>query len=387
MQLDDERESDYVEDRRTEDGGLFGGGGGDPYGGGGGPYGGGSPYGGGGDYGGPPGGFSGGLIGGLIGGVLGGLFSRRSGGDQYGAPPYGGPPYGGPPHGGDPYYRRPNGSGMSSLTKLGIGIVIVAIALVISFFLSSSQQPSPGMAPRPQTQATRPPMQQQPQQARPVDAKRDPQAAMVTEMKKVLAKTEDTWEVLFKQMGGQYQKPRLVLFTNTTPSGCGQGKAATGPFYCPPDQRIYLDLRFFNEMARRFQVSGDFARAYVIAHEVGHHVQNLNGTMQKVNEMRSRMSKTEFNKVSVQLELQADCYAGVWAYHANKAKPFLDRGDIDEAIKAASAVGDDTIQRSTRGSVIPDSFTHGTSAQRVRWFKTGFDQGSLKACDTFRQPI
>jgi len=376
MQLDDERESDYVEDRRSDTGDQYGSGGGDPYGGG-------NPYGGGGQYGGPSGGSPfGGLIGGLIGGVLGGIFSRPRPED-----PYRGDPNRGAPYGSDPYGGRPDGGGggMGPLKKIGIVIVIIFIALIVSLYFNSARQPAPAPTPTQRAQTAQPPIQRQP--ARPIDPARDPQAAMVTEMKKVLAKTEDTWDAIFKQMGRQYQKPRLVLFTNTTQSGCGQGKAATGPFYCPPDQRVYLDLRFFNEMERRFKVSGDFARAYVIAHEVGHHVQHLNGTMQKMNEMRSRVSKTEFNKVSVQVELQADCYAGVWAHHANRTKPFLNRNDIDEAIKAASAVGDDTIQRSTQGSVVPDSFTHGTSAQRVRWFKTGFEQGTLQSCDTFKQPI
>ena len=278
---------------------------------------------------------------------------------------------------------------MGLFGKIVIAILVIVAVLVISYFINFGSRPSYAPSPMPtQRPQTMPPMQQQQRQpAQPIDPARDSQAKMVSEMKKVLAKTEDTWEVLFKQMGGQYKKPYLVLFTNATQTACGQGKTATGPFYCPADQRVYLDLRFFNEMERRFRAGGDFARAYVIAHEVGHHVQNLTGTMQKVNEMRQRLSPTEFNKVSVRMELQADCYAGVWAHHANKAKPFLDPGDIDEALKAAKAVGDDTIQRSTRGSVVPDSFTHGTSEQRMRWFKHGFEAGNIKTCDTFKQPI
>lgn len=373
MQLDDERESDYVEDRRSDDGGGFGGGyGDDPFGGR--PYGGGGGFGGG--YGGGP---FGGFFGGILGGILGGMLSRRN--DPYGQPPP--PPYGNDPYYGQPYPER---RGMGLFGKIVIALLIVLAVLFISYYLNFGSRPSYAPAPtqRPQTM---PPMQQPGQQARPVDPARDSQAKMVSEMKKVLAKTEDTWEALFKEMGSQYKRPYLVLFTNATQTACGKGQTATGPFYCPADQRVYLDLRFFNEMERRFHAGGDFARAYVIAHEVGHHVQNLTGTMQRVNELRQRMSQTEFNKVSVRLELQADCYAGVWAYHANKKKPFLDPGDVEEALKAAKAVGDDTIQRSTRGTVMPDSFTHGTSEQRMRWFKTGFDGGSLKTCDTFNQPI
>jgi hypothetical protein len=156
-----------------------------------------------------------------------------------------------------------------------------------------------------------------------------------------------------------------------------------GPFYCPQDQSVYLDLRFFDQMERRFKAGGDFARAYVIAHEIGHHVQNQVGITRKTQAMRSRMSEREYNKVSVRVELQADCFAGVWAYHANNEKPFIEPGDIEEAIRAASAVGDDALQRASRGTVVPDSFTHGTSMQRVSWFKRGFDTGSVKACDTF----
>ena len=392
MQLDDERESDYIEDRRSDDGGGFGGGdpfGGTPYGpGGGDPYGGG-PYGGG-PFGGG-GGMGGGFLGGMLGGILGGILSRPRGGDQYGGgtfgnDPYGRPPYGGDPYGGDPYGGRPPPPpGMGWGAKIAIFVAILIGVMIAIYFFTSRSTPRSSYPP-PQRAQTVPRQMPQPG-TRPINPANDPQAKLVSEMRKVLAKTEDTWDVLFRQMGKQYQRPRLVLFTNTTRSGCGQGRAATGPFYCPPDQRIYLDLRFFNEMERRLHAGGDFARAYVIAHEVGHHVQNQMGIMSKVNDMRSRMSKQEFNKVSVRLELQADCFAGVWAHHANKTKRFLDPGDIDQAMRAASAVGDDTIQRSSRGAVVPDSFTHGSSAQRMKWFKTGFDTGSIPACDTFSQGI
>jgi predicted metalloprotease len=156
-----------------------------------------------------------------------------------------------------------------------------------------------------------------------------------------------------------------------------------GPFYCPGDQKVYLDLGFFNEMAQRFRAGGDFARAYVIAHEIGHHVQRLTGVTEKTDAMRARMSGVEYNRVSVRVELQADCFAGVWAYHANRARPFLDPGDVEEALAAANAIGDDTLQRQSRGVIVPDSFTHGSSAQRVRWFRAGFETGSLRTCNTF----
>ncbi|HEX5613060.1 MAG TPA: neutral zinc metallopeptidase, partial [Burkholderiales bacterium] len=180
-----------------------------------------------------------------------------------------------------------------------------------------------------------------------------------------------------------YRRPTLVVFRGVTPTACGSGQSAMGPFYCPGDEKIYLDLGFFDEMARRFRAGGDFARAYVIAHEVGHHVQRLTGVTAKVDGMRSRLPRSEYNKVSVRVELQADCFAGVWAHHANRARAFLDPGDVEEALAAANAIGDDALQKQTGGVVVPDSFTHGSSAQRVRWFRTGFESGNLRGCDTF----
>ncbi|BCJ90183.1 neutral zinc metallopeptidase [Terrihabitans soli] len=196
----------------------------------------------------------------------------------------------------------------------------------------------------------------------------------------VLGSTEDVWQQIFQQNGQSYRAPRLVLFENATPSACGLGQAAMGPFYCPPDQRVYLDTGFFKEMERRFNAAGDFAAAYVVAHEVGHHVQNLMGIMERVQQERQRVSRTQSNELSVRTELQADCFAGVWAHHA---KTSLEPGDIEEAINAATAIGDDKIQKQTQGTVVPDSFTHGSSAQRVRWFKTGFESGQVKSCNTF----
>jgi predicted metalloprotease len=200
----------------------------------------------------------------------------------------------------------------------------------------------------------------------------------------VLADTEDTWQGLFQQMGRQYQDPTLVLFTGTVSSGCGRAQAAMGPFYCPMDQKLYIDLGFYRELRDRFQAPGDFAQAYVIAHEVGHHVQNLLGISDKVQAAQQRArGQAEANALSVRLELQADCFAGIWGNHANRDRRLLEPGDVEEALTAASAIGDDRLQRQARGTVSPDSFTHGSSAQRVRWFRTGLESGRLEACDTF----
>jgi len=199
----------------------------------------------------------------------------------------------------------------------------------------------------------------------------------------VLADTEDTWGPIFREKGGSYEAPKLVLFTDAVESACGLAGAATGPFYCPGDRKLYVDLSFFDELARRFGAPGDFAQAYVIAHEVGHHVQNLLGIEGKVRAARGTVGESEANRLSVRLELQADCLAGVWGNRADKARRLLDPGDLEAALRAASAIGDDRLQRETRGRVVPDSFTHGTSAQRVGWFRRGFESGDLARCDTF----
>jgi uncharacterized protein len=199
----------------------------------------------------------------------------------------------------------------------------------------------------------------------------------------VLADTEDTWTTLFREQGRSYAPPKLVLFSGSTPTACGTGQSAAGPFYCPGDQKVYIDLSFYRLMQERFKVSGEFAQAYVIAHEVGHHVQHLMGISDKVDQARRRASQVEGNALSVRLELQADCFAGVWAYHANESRQILERGDIETAMNAASAIGDDALQRQSRGEVVPDSFTHGTSAQRVRWFKRGIESGQVASCNTF----
>ncbi len=200
-------------------------------------------------------------------------------------------------------------------------------------------------------------------------------------IKVTLASTEDVWGKLFTQAGGTYQQPTLVLFSGVVNSACGTAQAAMGPFYCPGDRQVYIDLSFYDELKQRFGAPGDFAQAYVIAHEVGHHVQHLLGTSDKVHQARQRLSEAEGNAQSVRLELQADCYAGVWAFHAQQ---LLEPGDIEEALNAAQAIGDDRLQKQSTGQVVPDSFTHGSSEQRMRWFKRGIDAGDVNQCDTFK---
>lgn len=199
----------------------------------------------------------------------------------------------------------------------------------------------------------------------------------------VLADTEDTWHALFNDMGGAYQEPHLVLFSGAVQSACGFARAAVGPFYCPADQKVYVDLSFYDDLRRRYRAPGDFAQAYVIAHEIGHHVQTLLGISEQVHAARRRASDKEYNALSVRMELQADCLAGVWAHHADRARGILESGDIEEALTAASAIGDDRLQRQSQGYVAPDSFTHGSSEQRMRWFSRGMREGSLNVCDTF----
>jgi len=199
----------------------------------------------------------------------------------------------------------------------------------------------------------------------------------------VLADTEDVWTDVFTQAGASYREPRLVLFRGATRTACGQGQAAMGPFYCPADQKVYIDLGFYETLKNRLGAPGDFAQAYVIAHEVGHHVQNLMGISARMEQMRHSVSPTEFNRLSVRLELQADCFAGVWANHAQSARQILEQGDVEEAMNAAARIGDDALQRASGGAVVPESFTHGSSAQRQRWFDRGLQTGKVKACDTF----
>ena len=220
-------------------------------------------------------------------------------------------------------------------------------------------------------------VQQAPAQRPPAD---DRMAAFVST---VLADTEDVWKQQFSQMGGSYRDPKLVLFRGATPTACGTGQTAMGPFYCPGDQKVYIDLAFYDTLRSQLGAPGDFAQAYVIAHEVGHHVQNLMGITDKVDQARQRMSEAQANALSVRLELQADCFAGVWGYHAQQMRQILEQGDIEEALNAAGRIGDDVLQRQSTGTVRPESFTHGSSAQRVNWFKRGMQSGDLKQCNTF----
>jgi len=263
--------------------------------------------------------------------------------------------------------RGMSGGGMAIGGGLG-GIVVLVIALLLGADPRQLLERSRGVDPSTGTTTSRPTNPQQ-------DELKQFSAT-------VLASTEDVWSDIFRQQGRIYTKPTLVLFTDAVRSACGEAGAAVGPFYCPSDQKLYLDLSFFNELQTRFRAPGDFAQAYVIAHEVGHHVQNLLGTMDKVDAVRGRMSEAEANQLSVRLELQADFLAGVWAHYAQQ-KGILEAGDIEEALGAASAVGDDRLQREGQGYVMPDSFTHGTSEQRIRWFRKGLETGNLREGDTF----
>lgn len=227
-------------------------------------------------------------------------------------------------------------------------------------------------------------LQGQQQQMTPEEQAKDDERAKF--VKQVLALTEDVWDSMFSANGRQYVKPRLVLFRNSVESACGMASTASGPFYCPGDQEVYIDLSFYEELENRFQAPGDFAEAYVIAHEIGHHVQKLLGISDKMDRLRQQVSEGEYNKYSVMLELQADFFAGVWANHAQQMKNILDPGDIEEALNAANAIGDDRLQKETQGYVVPESFTHGTSKQRMYWFKKGFDTGDMNQGDTFSDP-
>jgi len=200
----------------------------------------------------------------------------------------------------------------------------------------------------------------------------------------VLADTEDTWDAIFQQAGRTYEKPRLVLFTGAVESACGYAQSATGPFYCPADRKVYIDLGFYDQLKHNLKAPGDFAQAYVIAHEVGHHVQTLLGISEKVHAKRAAVSQTEYNKLSVKMELQADCFSGVWANHANRVRNIIEPGDVEEALNAASMIGDDNLQKKSRGHVVPDSFTHGSSKQRVQWFREGLSKGDINRCNTFQ---
>jgi predicted metalloprotease len=271
--------------------------------------------------------------------------------------------------------RGAGGGGGFGFGGRSIGIGTIVVALVGSYFLGVSPMTILNLLSGGGGGITA--QQQAPAHATPAS---DRQARFV---RTVLADTEDAWDALFRAEGGTYARPKLELFSDSTSTACGRGDTATGPFYCPADQKIYIDLSFYRLMQERFDVSGEFAQAYVIAHEVGHHVQNLTGISGKVDKARRSATESQANALSVRLELQADCYAGVWAFHANQARQILEQGDIETALKAASAIGDDALQRQSQGRVVPDSFTHGTSEQRVRWFKKGIENGQVAQCNTF----
>lgn len=258
----------------------------------------------------------------------------------------------------------------------GKGLSLGAVVLIVGFGLLTGQDPLQILGQL-TGQATAP----APTQQRTAPAGGDEQTEFV---KAILGDTEDTWQAIFKEGGRQYEDPTLVLFGGRVNSACGLASSAVGPFYCPGDHKVYLDTAFFTEMSQRFQAAGDFAQAYVIAHEVGHHVQTLLGISAKVDAARQRGQKLEGdNGLLVRQELQADCFAGIWANHAQQRLNWLEPGDVEEALNAANAIGDDRLQQQGQGRVVPDSFTHGTSAQRVRWFKAGFEGGKLEQCDTF----
>ncbi len=253
----------------------------------------------------------------------------------------------------------------------GIGIgTIVMVLLALYFGVDPSTILNMGQSMNPGGQESAEPIPENDEMARFVS--------------KVLGSTEDTWGKIFQSSGYSYSAPKLVLFRDRTSTACGTGQAAMGPFYCPADKKVYIDLSFYDEMKHRFNAPGDFAQAYVIAHEVGHHLQNLMGTSEKVQQARqSARSEAEANQYSVMLELQADCYAGVWANHAEGENRILEAGDVEEAMRAAAAIGDDALQKQAQGYAVPDSFTHGTSEQRMRWFNEGLSNGDVSKCDTF----
>ncbi len=271
--------------------------------------------------------------------------------------------------------RRDSGgsSGGGGIGRGGLGIGAIVVALAASYFFGIDPSVILGLAsnfesPPPQVASRKPPAN-------------DEMARFVS---RVLGSTETTWEQVFREGGKRYQQPKLVLFSGATPTACGTGQSAMGPFYCPSDQKVYIDLSFYRDLKERFHAPGEFAQAYVIAHEVGHHVQNLLGISDKVHQAQQGASKAKGNALSVRLELQADCFAGVWGNRADAAKNIIEPGEIAQALNAASAIGDDRLQQQSQGRIVPESFTHGTSDQRMRWFKRGLDSGDLRQCDTFK---
>ena len=276
--------------------------------------------------------------------------------------------------------RRGGGFGGGGGLRLGggrLGIGTIVIALVASYFLGINPltvlSMLSGGGGMPAVEHSAPPAHKPPAD--------DQMAKFVS---KVLASTEDTWNDVFRASGKQYVEPKLVLFSGMTPTACGTGQAAMGPFYCPGDQKVYIDLSFYRDLKDRFKAPGEFAQAYVIAHEVGHHVQNQLGIAEKVHKAQQRASRAEANALSVRMELQADCLAGVWGKRTDTMKGVLEPGDLEAALNAASAIGDDRLQQQAQGRIVPESFTHGTSDQRVRWFKRGFETGDINQCNTFQ---
>lgn len=256
----------------------------------------------------------------------------------------------------------------------GLGIGTIAVALVASYFFGIDPTVLLGLASN--FQASTPP---------PASSRKPPAGdEMARFVSKILASTEMTWGEVFGEAGARYQEPKLVLFSGVTPTACGTGQSAMGPFYCPADQKVYIDLSFYRDLKERFHAPGEFAQAYVIAHEVGHHVQNLLGISDKVHQAQQSAGRAKANALSVRLELQADCFAGVWGYRADAARKVIEPGEIEQALTAASAIGDDRLQQQSQGRIVPESFTHGTSEQRVRWFKRGLETGDMRRCDTFK---
>jgi len=269
--------------------------------------------------------------------------------------------------------RRGGGGGGFGIGRGGLGVGTVVIALAASYFFGIDPSVILGLA----SNATQPSAQVSAHKPRADDA-------MASFVAKILRSTETTWEPIFSASGKEYLAPTLVLFSDATQTACGTGQSAMGPFYCPADQKVYIDLSFYRELKERFHAPGEFAQAYVIAHEVGHHVQNLLGISEKVQRAEQGASKARINALSVRQELQADCFAGVWGNRADAAKHIIEPGEIEQALNAASAIGDDRLQQESQGRIVPESFTHGSSEQRMRWFKRGMDSGDIRQCDTFK---
>jgi len=273
--------------------------------------------------------------------------------------------------------RSENVEDRRGMRSAGVGIKTGGLGMVVMVLIALYFGVDPSVIL--QTGLQQGPVETGPEQAPPAPGE-DPLAEFVAV---VLGDTEDTWQTLFQSAGERYEEPRLVLFSGAVQSACGHAQAAMGPFYCPADRKVYIDLSFYRDLRERHQAPGDFAQAYVIAHEVGHHVQNLLGIADQVQRKRGQVSAEAGNQLQVRMELQADCYAGLWAHHADRARSILEQGDVEEALNAATAIGDDRLQREAQGYVVPESFTHGSSAQRVRWFERGLQSGEIQSCNTF----